>query len=76
MPVAAAAGLYGVRVVVDVVSADASASLPYPPYFANLIVVAEEAFGQGAVTAKRCCACSSPAGACSTRRAGGDAAWG
>ena len=47
-----AAGLYGARVVVDVVSADAAARLPYPPYFANLIVVAEEALGQGPVTAQ------------------------
>lgn len=60
-----AAGVYGTKVVVDVssvgtgqrlsrdgVAAGATNALPYPPYFANLVVVDAAALGQGAVTAK------------------------
>jgi outer membrane protein assembly factor BamB len=47
----AAAGIYGARVEIDLVSADDAAGLPYPPYFANLVVATEPALGQGPVTA-------------------------
>ncbi|HUT57519.1 MAG TPA: PQQ-binding-like beta-propeller repeat protein [Phycisphaerae bacterium] len=47
-----AAGLYGAKVQVDAVAAEGAACLPYPPYFANLIVVTDEAWGRGAVAAK------------------------
>ncbi|MBI2440522.1 MAG: PQQ-binding-like beta-propeller repeat protein [Lentisphaerae bacterium] len=48
----AALGAYGVKVVVDLMPTDAANSLPYPSYFANVVVVAGNAPGQGAVTAK------------------------
>ena len=46
----AAAGVYGAKVEVDVVPAGQTNGLPYPPYFANLVIVDGTAFGQGAVT--------------------------
>lgn len=48
----AAAGLYGVKVQVDLVEGGEAARLPYPPYFANLIVATGDALGRGAFTAR------------------------
>ena len=48
----AAAGLYGARVEVDVIPTGATNGLPYPPYFANLVVVDTAELGQGALTAR------------------------
>jgi len=47
-----AAGVYGAKVEVEVVPAGQTNALPYPPYFANLVVVDAAALGQGAVTAR------------------------
>lgn len=46
------AGLYGARVEVDLVPTGATNGLPYPPYFANLLVVDAASLSQGAVTAR------------------------
>ncbi|MCX5661903.1 MAG: PQQ-binding-like beta-propeller repeat protein [Planctomycetota bacterium] len=43
----AAAGAYGSHVVVDIVSPDPAKPLPYPPYFANLVVVDAPALARG-----------------------------
>ncbi len=45
------AGTYGTRVVVDVVRPGATNGLPYPPYFANIVVVDASALGHEPVTA-------------------------
>lgn len=47
-----AAGLYGAKVEVDVVPTGSTNGLPYPPYFANLVVADGASLGQGAVTAR------------------------
>lgn len=48
----AAAGLYGAKVEVDIVPVSSTNGLPYPPYFANLVVVDAATLGQGTVTAR------------------------
>jgi outer membrane protein assembly factor BamB len=71
-----AARIYGARVVVDVVSADDAAKLPYPPYFANLVVVTEEALGRGPVTAQEVLRVLKPCGGVLYAEvAAPDAAW-
>jgi outer membrane protein assembly factor BamB len=47
-----AGGIYGTRVVVDVIPSDPKSGLPYPPYFANLVIADSSAFGKGSVTAR------------------------
>ncbi|NBV25084.1 MAG: hypothetical protein EBS05_24585 [Proteobacteria bacterium] len=46
------AGLYGARVEVEVVPVGGTNGLPYPPYFANLVVADMVAPDQGALTAR------------------------
>ncbi|MCL4202265.1 MAG: PQQ-binding-like beta-propeller repeat protein [Pirellulaceae bacterium] len=47
----AAAGIYGARILIDLIPAENASGLPYPPYFANLIVAVEPASGQGPIPA-------------------------
>ncbi len=58
----AAAGQYGARVVVDVLAPGTTNGLPYPPYFANLVVVDAAAMGQGAATAREVLRMVKPSG--------------
>lgn len=46
------AGAYGTKVVVNTVPSAGTNSLPYPPYFANVVVVDGAALGAGPVTAR------------------------
>ncbi len=72
----ASAGVYGAKVVVDLVSATATNGLPYPPYFANLVVVDPAAVGQGTVTAREVLRVLKPAGGVLLAGTGApDAAW-
>jgi outer membrane protein assembly factor BamB len=56
----AAAGVYGVRVLVDGVSPESTNGLPYPTYFANLIVVRDGA--PAGVSSKAVLKCLKPCG--------------
>ncbi len=47
-----AAGLYGTKVEVNVLPAGQTSALPFPPYFANLVVVDASSLGQGALPAR------------------------
>lgn len=58
----ATAGVYGAKVVVDLVASGATNGLPYPPYFANLVVVDPAALGQGNVTAREVLRVLKPSG--------------
>jgi outer membrane protein assembly factor BamB len=71
-----AAGLYGARVEVDVVPVGATNGLPYPPYFANLVVVDAAALGQGALTGRALLRVLKPhGGVLLASTAATDAAW-
>ena len=47
-----AAGLYGTKVEVNVLPAGETNALPFPPYFANLVVADAASLAQGAVTSR------------------------
>lgn len=46
------AGAYGTKVVVDLAPPGGTNGLPYPPYFANVVVIEDLALGQGTVAAR------------------------
>lgn len=71
-----AAGIYGAKVEVDLISASETNALPYPPYFANLVVADTAAPGQNAFTARALLRVLKPhGGVLLSRTAAPDPAW-